>query len=237
MYTINTQVTPSTCNEQGELKLFCALQMMQDCSELWMESEPFIQQKYQEEGRAQLLASRQVEVIRTPRYGEKLTVTTSVFDCQPLFGYRNTVIRDAEGNPCYLTWSMGAFVDRTTGRLKKLTQEMIDSLHYDEKVDMEYRDRRIILPKDASLEEVERVAVTRNDIDYNHHVNNANYVRIAVEHLPKEFRTKNLRMEWKLPARMGDTLIVQRLISTEGIYFNLLNQEKKVCAILEFQQQ
>ena len=37
---------------------------------------------------------------------------------KPMFGFRNTFIYDAEGNPCYKTWSMGAFVDRVAGKLK-----------------------------------------------------------------------------------------------------------------------
>lgn len=234
MYTIETRVLPSACNELGELKMYAALQMMQDCSELWMESEPYLQQKYEEEGRAQLLASREVEVRRVPRYGERLTVTTSVYECQPLFGFRNTVIRDQAGLPCYVTWSMGAFVDRQTGRLKKLSQDLMDSLHYDEKVEMEYHDRRIVLPKDRPLQEVGRVDVTLNDIDYNHHVNNANYLRIAVEYLPQGFVVHHVRMEWKLPARMGDTIVVQRLTEGDTVYCCLQNQDGKVCTLLEF---
>lgn len=234
MYTINTRVLPSGCNEKGELKLYAAMQMMQDCSELWMESESFLQQKYKEEGRAQLLASREIEIRRVPLYGEHLTVTTSVFDCKPLFGYRNTVIRDEAGAPCYVTWSMGAFVDRETGQLKRLTSEILESLHYDEKVEMDYHDRRIVLPMDKPFEEVGRVGVAVNDIDYNHHVNNANYVRIAMEYMPAEFLFKHVRVEWKMPARIGDVIVVRRFVDDGVIYFNLLNQDGKVCTILEF---
>lgn len=235
MYTINTQVFPSCCNEQGDLKMFSAFQMMQDCSELWQDSEPYMKKRYEEEGRAQLLASRQVEILRVPHYGEKLTVTTSVWECQPLFGFRNTIIRDEEGKPCYVTWSMGAFVDRKTGRLKKLDQELIDSITYDEKFDMEYKDRRIILPKEVAAEQLADVPVTINDIDYNHHVNNAHYIRIACEYLPEGFQYKSVRIEWKLPARLGDTITVNRLMDEDTVYFNLTNQTGKVCTILEFE--
>ena len=37
-----------------------------------------------------------------------------------MFGFRNTFIYDAEGNPCYKTWSMGAFVDKAAGKLKRV---------------------------------------------------------------------------------------------------------------------
>ena len=236
MYTIHRQVSPSTCNEQGRLKLFSAFQMLQDCSELWMDSEPYLKRRYEEEGRAQLLASRQVEVLRVPRYGEKLSVTTSIYDCQPLFGFRNTVIRDEKGEPCYLTWSMGAFVDRETGRLKKLDQALLDSIVYDEKIEMPYRDRRIVVPKDCEPELAGTFPVMLNDIDYNHHMNNANYIRIACECLPADFDPKHIRAEWKLPARRGDMLTAQRVVDSATVFITIINQEGKVCTIMEFQQ-
>ncbi len=40
MYSIDNIVTTSTCDKDGNLKLFSAFQMMQDCSEMWIESEP-----------------------------------------------------------------------------------------------------------------------------------------------------------------------------------------------------
>lgn len=79
MYSLNYQVTTSTCDSEGRLKLYSALQMMQDCSEMWIDSEPGVKQYFKEQNMAQLLASRQVEIIRVPVFKEKLTVTTSVY--------------------------------------------------------------------------------------------------------------------------------------------------------------
>ena len=107
MYSLKYKVTTSTCNSEGKLKLYSALQMMQDCSEMWIDSEPGVKQYFTEQNMAQLLATRQVEIIRVPDYKEELTVTTSVYGMKPMFGFRNTFIYDAEGKPCYKTWSMG----------------------------------------------------------------------------------------------------------------------------------
>ena len=40
MYSLTYKVTTSTCDSEGKLKLYSALQMMQDCSEMWIDSEP-----------------------------------------------------------------------------------------------------------------------------------------------------------------------------------------------------
>ena len=61
MHSLNYKVTTSTCNSEGKLKLFSALQMMQDCSEMWIDSEPQVKEYFARENMAQLLASRQIE--------------------------------------------------------------------------------------------------------------------------------------------------------------------------------
>ena len=151
MYSLNYQVTTSTCDSEGRLKLYSALQMMQDCSEMWIDSEPGVKQYFKEQNMAQLLASRQVEIIRVPVFKEKLTVTTSVYGMKPMFGFRNTYIYDAEGNPCYRTWSMGAFVDKATGKLKRVDNDTIATMTLESQLEMNYKDRRIILPKENGI--------------------------------------------------------------------------------------
>ena len=42
---------------------------------------------------AQLLASRQVEIVRVPDFKEELTVTTSVYGMKPMFGNRIPIYR------------------------------------------------------------------------------------------------------------------------------------------------
>ena len=78
MYTLNYKVTTSCCDSEGRLKLYSALQMMQDCSEMWIDSEPTARKFFNDNNMTQLLATRQVEVVRVPRFKEDLTVTTSI---------------------------------------------------------------------------------------------------------------------------------------------------------------
>ena len=54
MYSLNYQVTTSTCDSEGRLKLYSALQMMQDCSEMWIDSEPGVKQYFAEQNMVQL---------------------------------------------------------------------------------------------------------------------------------------------------------------------------------------
>ena len=232
MYTLNYKVTTSTCDSEGRLKLYSALQMMQDCSEMWIDSEPEVKAYFARENMAQLLASRQVEVMRVPSFKEELMVTTSVYDMKPMFGFRNTFIYDADGRPCYRTWSMGAFVDKATGKLKRVDDAVANTLLIEPQLEMNYRDRRIILPKGGG-EAFAPIAVMRADIDYNRHVNNANYIRMAMELLPENFEIKGLRVEYRVAAKLGDTLTPTVYRIDDGFVI-ALSIGNEVSAIVEF---
>jgi acyl-ACP thioesterase len=232
MYSLKYKVTTSTCDSEGRLKLFSALQMMQDCSEMWIDTEPAVKEYFERENMAQLLASRQVEIVRVPRYKESLYVETSVWGMKSMFGFRNTFIYDAEGQPCYRTWSQGAFVNKATGRLAKVSDEVASQMEIVERKPMTYLDRRIILPKDQPLVEHPAVLVQRNDIDYNRHMNNANYVRLAMELLPEDFEVKGMRVEYKIPAKLGNELIPQTIETADAFYVQLM-LDGRVSTVIE----
>ena len=232
MYSLNYKVTTSTCDCEGKLKLFSALQMMQDCSEMWLESEPKVKDYFARENMAQLLASRQVEIMRVPSFKEELTVTTSVYGMKPMFGFRNTFIYDAEGKPCYRTWSMGAFVDKANGKLKRVDDAVANSLLIELQLEMNYKDRRIILPKEGG-KTFTPIQIMRADIDYNRHVNNANYIRMAMELLPEDFVIKDLRVEYRVAAKLGDVLI-PTVFEIENGYIIELAIGSEASAIVEF---
>ena len=253
MYSLKYKVTTSTCDSEGRLKLYSALQMMQDCSEMWIDSEPEVKDYFLQQNMAQLLATRQVEIIRVPEYKEELTVTTSVYGMKPMFGFRNTFIYDAQGNPCYKTWSMGAFVDKVAGKLKRVDDATIhmgafvdkvagklkrvddatiQSMKLEPQLEMNYKDRRIILPKTEG-EVLEPIKVLRADIDYNKHLNNANYVRMAMELLPEDFVVRGLRVEYRVAAKLGNSLTPIIYKIADGIIISL-SIGSEVSAIIEF---
>ena len=232
MYTLDYKVTTSCCDSEGKLKLYSALQMMQDCSEMWIDSEPAAKKFFADNNMTQLLATRQVEVVRVPGFKEELSVTTTIYEVLPMYGFRNTFIRDAQGNDCYRTWSMGAFVDLSTGKLARIADEAIASLTLEPKQEMNYRGRRIILPKDGGMA-LEPVRVMRADIDYNRHMNNANYVRVAMELLPTGFEIKDLRVEYRIAAKLGD-LLNPVVYPIDGGYIVALDIDGQPSAIIEF---
>ena len=152
---------------------------------------------------------------------------------KPMFGFRNTFIYDERGNPCYRTWSMGAFVDKSTGKLKRVDDSVAATLKIEPRLPMNYKDRRIAVPADEGTI-CTPVRVMRADIDYNRHVNNANYIRMAMELIPEGAEIKGLRVEYRVAAKLGNILSPTLHVIGNG-YIVTLAVGKEICAIVEFE--
>lgn len=235
MFTLEEYVTTSRTDESGKLKLVSAVDMMQDCSQLWQRTESVFDKYYKENGLSQLLISRQMDILRMPEFGEKLTISTTVYHCENFHGYRNTIIYDEKHEPCIASWIAGVCVHIETNRLRKMPPEIASSLIFDPKFDMEYLDRKIRIPNEK-VTEFNPVRVTYDDIDMNRHMNNAQYIRIAVELLPCDFKVDRLRVEYKMPAKYG-AILYPLFIKAEKMYFiSLVDENKQPYAIMEFSQ-
>jgi len=233
MYETACTATISNCDPAGRLKFHSALQMMQDCSELWIDSEPGIRRYFAERNMIQVLVFRQVDVVRVPSYKEKFSVATSIFGMKAKFGFRNTFVRDAEGRACYRTWSMGAFVDKETGRLKRVEDEAVATMHLEPRLEMDYCDRHVAIPETGG-KTFGPIRVMRADIDYNRHVNNAEYVRMAMEFLPPGFEVSRLRVEYLLAAKEGELLHPTVYDLGSGKWLVVLALDRGKSAVMEF---
>lgn len=234
MYSVTERIGASRTDKNGRLKLPSALDLIQDCSMHWRESEPSFQDYMTRNGMVMVLASRQVDIVRLPIYGERVTVRTSVYDCRSFIGHRNTVIYGEDGSPCVLTWSIGAFVESDSGKIARLWPEELEKLTLDDKVPMEYLDKKIVLP-DEPGSRMNAVAVRRHDIDLNRHMNNARYVEVALELLPDGFEVKRLRIEYKAQAKPGD-LLYPRVFAVQDAkrYVVLSDGSDRPYAVMEF---
>jgi acyl-ACP thioesterase len=108
----------------------------------------------------------------------------------------------------------------------------IASMALEPQLEMNYKDRRIILPKEDGTV-LDPIRVLRADIDYNKHVNNANYVRMALELLPEGFMVHGLRVEYRVAAKLGDVLI-PTIYEIEGGYIISISIGNDVSTIIEF---
>ena len=116
--------------------------------------------------------------------------------------------------------------------MKRVDDETIASMSLEPQLEMNYKDRRIILPKEGG-HVLDSIKVLRADIDYNKHLNNANYIRMAMELLPEDFEVKGLRVEYRVAARLGD-MLVPTIYQINGGIIVSLSVGDDVSAIIAF---
>ena len=169
---------------------------------------------------------------RVPRLKERLTCSSYVYALQGAFGYRNTAIYDAHGNPSYMSWNIAAFVNLKTGRLSRLPREAQNAQTFPPPLNMTYGPRKIELPE-SPMTPLEPFLVRRDDIDYNHHVNNAQYIRMALEYLPEDFQVDRLRVDYRKPVMQG-SLITPAIIHEANTAYVTLAVADTTCCVVEF---
>ena len=233
MYEMHRVVTSSDCDETGYQTPTSLVTMMQDCSSLWLESEPTIDNYIRENDIALIITSRQMDIYRRPAYRERITVKTSVYQFRGPLGYRNTFIYDEAGEVVAKSWSSGPYFDLSQNKMLKLPDDIVNTTVIDPKLDMEYLPRKIALP-DAEATALPVVPVVPSDIDYYHHVNNAQYVRISCNNLPQGFDWNRLRIEFKGQAKMGMDIHPMYVEEDGKAFMTLQSDDDKPFTIMEF---
>ena len=235
MYMMKSEVRLSQTGHDGKMKVTSAVDLLQDCANSWIDNEKILKDYMIESDTGVFLTFRQLEVIRRPLYGEKLITKSGVYLMKGFFGHRNTVIYDENNNPCFKCYTIGAFIDLKAGSLIRLNAEIINSVTYDEKVSMDYADKKIILP-DEKFEELEPLLILPSDIDFYRHVNNARYIEKALNLLPVDFEAQHLRIEYKKAAQLGESLYPKRLIINDYCFILLTDSKNKPYAVIEIKK-
>ena len=88
------------------------------------------------------------------------------------------------------------------------------------------------MPEDMTPQE--GIVVQKHQIDTNQHVNNGQYVRMAVNVLPVGYEVSELRAEFRLAAKMGDTLYIRTARDDEHFYVVLTDADENPYFLCEF---
>lgn len=204
MYTFESRVRYSEIAEDGLLALPAVIDYMQDCTNFQSEDLGAGLEYHKEHGLMWVLNSWQVVMERYPAMGEKITVGTQAYAYEKMFGYRNFLITDSSGECIAKANSIWVLMDLKKGRPMIVTPEIGDIYGKAEPLQMEYAPRKIKVPKDGLSRQ--KFIVHSFQLDTNKHVNNRQYVQMAMECLDKEDRVKELRVEYKKQAVLGDEI-------------------------------
>ena len=142
------------------------------------------------------------------------------------------VVTDSEGKDVAYANSLWVYMDMEKGRPSRPEESEIAPYGVGDPYEMEYESRKIALPKEAK--ELERFPVRRYHIDTNEHVNNCQYVQMALESLPKDKEVHQMRVEYKKSAVYGDVIYPRIAIEEDRTVIELCNEKARPYAVIEF---
>lgn len=243
MYQFNSRIRYSEVGSNGSLSLESLLDYFQDCSTFHSEDLGVGVEYLTKRHLAWVMSAWQIVAERYPRLGERVVIGTAPYEFKGFFGYRNFLMETEDGERLACANTLWTLMDMVHMRPAKPTAKMLEAYVMEEKLPMDYAPRKIALPADGGIQ-TEAIEIRPHHLDTNYHVNNGQYIRIAMECLPAGFLQKEnteirqMRAEYKKQAYLGDKIYPVVYREREDLAaIALNNQEGQPYCVVELKQQ
>ena len=220
MYSFDTHVRFSEIDETGRLSIPAAIDLLQDCSTFQSESLGVGPAHAKAAGRAWMISAWEIEVVERPAFNAPVRVSTWATSFKCIKATRDFTICTAGGGgtprPLVRATSNWFMFDANAGRPIRLPEDetapYLPDIERDAPLGMPPIPRRI--SAGGAGTRTSPVTVTGAHLDTNHHVNNAQYVSMALGALeelgggaPSDDGCPYwLDVHYSLAAKLGDTV-------------------------------
>lgn len=232
VFSFDSTIRYSEVDSKCVLTLEALTNYFQDCSVFQSEALNIGMDHLKHENMAWVLASWQICIDRLPRLDEKVTISTWAYDMKAFYGYRNFSMTDEKGKTLAYANSIWVYMDAKNARPVKVPEKMAEIYGLEPKLEMNKAERKIHVPDD--IEEAGSIVVPRFFIDSNQHMNNEKYILIAKQLLPEELAVKEIRVEYRKEAKLGDEIFSYISRENERYTVLLADKDKKPYAVLAF---
>ena len=230
MYAFDSIIRFSEVDHRGTLTLPGIINYFQDCSILHSDSLGVGMEHLKEQKQAWILSSWQIVVNRYPKMGEKVKICTWPTGFKGLYGTRNFVMQDEQGEKIAYANSIWVFMDFGKGRPVKPAQEIVEQYDCQPPMEMEYAPRKITLPE--HFKDADAFTVRKYQIDTNEHMNNGQYVKLALEVL-EDVQVKEVRVEYKKSAMYNDIVYAKVAREADRTVVILNDAKDQTYAVVE----
>ncbi len=204
MFKFESKIRYSEVDETGLLAVPKIVDYFQDCSNFQSDSlgvgRDFLEKKHL----AWVLSFWQIVIERRPKQGENIRIGTFPYEFRGFMGMRNFLLEDMQGNRIVSANSIWTLLDMETGRPVKAGKEIVSQYTLEERLPIEYASRKVLIPEEGTV--FEPVKIGRERLDTNHHMNNAQYISMAMDYIPCHLEVKEVRIEYKKQAYPGDEI-------------------------------
>ena len=235
IYTYESRVRYSEIGEDANMTLFSLFNNFQDCCTFHGEEVGVGLRHNTERGHGWIIANVQTVISRMPRFGERLLVTTWAENFRGMIAHRNFSMENTEGELLAEAATDWIFMDLVTRKPIRIPEEQgVYGLHPEKKLHAELGSRKVRVPKGGTQEKT--FTIQEHHLDTNGHVNNAQYIRMAMPYLPAGFEVHGLRVEYKKQAMLGETVVPRHVEMDNGkcCYVELAGEDGEAFFVGEY---
>lgn len=232
MYTFDSRIRYSEVDSEGKLTMAALINYFQDCSTFQSEDLELGVSHLKKVHLVWVLCFWQIVVERYPELGEKVTIGTQPYDLKGFLGYRNFAMMDEQGNYIAKANSLWSLLNTETGKPTAVPEIMIERYTRAPRLEMDYSSRKITVPEGGV--EQEPLTVKKHHLDTNHHVNNQQFLDMAMDYLPEGFSIGQVRAEYKKQAFLHDVLTPVVTDDGDRIVVKLADKSGAAYVVAEF---
>lgn len=239
MYSFTSHVRFSEIDEDGFLSIPAIFNYLQDCSTFHSESLGFGPDHARESGFAWMISAWEVEILRRPAFNEPIRIFTWATSFKGARATRNFMIcaaDDEQGSNPFVRANSNWFIfSAEAGRPVRLPVEETapyqPDIDNDTPLDMPAIPRKLVVEGEGAS--AAPVVVSGAHLDTNHHVNNSQYVSLALGAVDELGGMQQaggslwIDVHYNQAAKLGDTIYPHVYRGGEGTTVTLDNAEGK----------
>ncbi len=159
-----------------------------------------------------VLIKYDIEIIRMPKYPEKITIETYAMYTRKFYVYRKFKVYDEDNNLITKAYSAWSLVNKKTKHLEKMPKELMKAYGcFNNSSKEKAKFENIKSVKNPNL--IKKFSIRYTDIDHNLHVNNTNYISWAINSVPKDividWNLKKISIIYRKEGKYGDDITVE----------------------------
>lgn len=226
MYTIKSRVRYSECDETGNLSLVSVMNYLQDCSTFHSEDVGRGFNQLSQEGFAWVLATWQIQIDRLPHFSEKIEVSTWSYQMKGLQAFRSFQINGEKQTTLVRADSTWYLMNVKDGHASRIPESEKVYITGEPRIDLPKTPRKISL--DGKAEPGPNIVVSQQHLDTNKHVNNAQYVLMALDTLVAlgySHKIRRIIVQYRSQAHLGDVIFPEVYKDKTGFSITLKNAD------------
>ncbi len=222
MYSMDKRVGYADIGNDFCMTLESLFSACQDCTTFHSEDSGVGLRELRKRNLAWVISAWNVVIRRRPEICENLKIQTIPYEIKGLFGCRNFIMRDKEGEAVFWADSTWAMVNTDTMRPVRVPEDVALAYGHDPRYEMDYENRKIRIPEGG--DPARDIVVNSGHLDTNGHVNNIKYISMALDSSGvNQCRVGALRVEYLRQALLGDVIHPRVVRKDRSVFVELGN--------------